>query len=68
MPTITIRNGNRSLKFTKRESDTLLHAKQICDDLIRDYPSARAEDASEGLAGILETYCTTTKPPTQAAK
>lgn len=37
MPTITIKNGTRTLKLTKRESDTLKAAQQICHDIGRDF-------------------------------
>lgn len=55
MPTITIRNGNRTLKLTKRESDILWAAKEIAFDVREHFDELRetGDYAYQGLVGIL---------------
>lgn len=55
MPTITIRNGNRTLKLTKREREHLTNAVLICHDIELNFPalSGAAKVAVAGVADIV---------------
>jgi hypothetical protein len=62
VPTITIRNGTRTLKLTKRERNVLIEAGKVAADIEQDYAELRetANYATTGLSGILEFL---DKPP-----
>lgn len=51
MPTITIKNGKRTLKLTKREIVSLEAARLICSDLSFNYDELE-EDAHKVVMGI----------------
>lgn len=65
MPTITIRNGNRTLKLTKREFDTMQAAKGICNDIARDFPdmNENAESAFDYLQALLLQFAAANGKP-----
>jgi hypothetical protein len=42
VPVITIRNGTRTLKLTKREENALLEATRICGDINAEYQPLKA--------------------------
>jgi predicted protein tyrosine phosphatase len=55
MPTITIKNGNRTLKLTKRERENLVNAMLVCKDIRDDFPAMRddATTACDAVADVL---------------
>lgn len=65
MPTITIKNGKRTVKLSKREQDTLRTARVICNDLAKDFPSAKemAESASDYLQSLEAIVAATEAKP-----
>lgn len=63
MPTIVIKNGERTLKFSKREYDTLANARQICRDLVRDFPDLK-EEAEAACAALVDIEESSARKPT----
>lgn len=53
MPTITIRNGNRTLKLTKRERDTLMSSVLICRDIETNFPQL-LQEAKAAVVGVAD--------------
>lgn len=53
MPVITIRNGNRTLKLTKRERDTLTSSLLICRDIETNFPQF-VQEAKAAVIGVAD--------------
>ena len=72
MPTIVIKNGSRTLKFTKHERDVLMNASVICGDLMRDFPPLADEAATaSNLLSLIYNFAAppaVAKPKEQPAK
>lgn len=68
MPTITIKNGNRTLKLTKREREQIEAARFICDDLCDNYDKLQETTATAStlLEEILEHVETANGKPADA--